>query len=155
VLRATLEQHIILRTSWVFSATGINFVKTILRLGKERDELGVVDDQRGCPTSGRSIAEVLLQMADRYLLTGDIEWGTYHYCNQPETTWFGFARAIFQQGKEFENLILNAISTAEYPTPGQRPANSSLNCSKLKSNFEIEQREWAQELKLVLHQLSD
>jgi dTDP-4-dehydrorhamnose reductase len=153
VLRATLEQHIILRTSWVFSATGINFVKTMLRFGKERDELGVVDDQRGCPTSGRSIAEVLLQMADRYLLTGDIEWGTYHYCNQPETTWFGFAQGIFKQAGGFENLRLKAIATSDYPTPAQRPQNSVLDCSNIKAQHGIELANWNDELGLVLNQI--
>ena len=155
LLRATLERHIILRTSWVFSATGNNFVKTMLRLGKERNELGIVDDQHGCPTSARSIADVLLQITDRYLEAGDIEWGTYHYCNKPETTWYEFARAMFQQDERFENLNLNAIGTADYPTPAQRPVNSVLNCSKLESKFEIEQQEWPQELELVLKQLSE
>ena len=155
VLRAMLEQHIILRTSWVFSATGNNFVKTMLRLGREREQLGIVDDQHGCPTSARSIAEVLLNIADRYLQGKVVEWGTYHYCNQPETTWFGFAREIFAQAGGFENLQLNAIATSDYPTPARRPQNSVLDCAKLAANFGIGQANWMDELGLVLAQIKN
>jgi dTDP-4-dehydrorhamnose reductase len=152
-LRAALERHINLRTSWVFSATGSNFVKTMLRLGHERDELGIVDDQHGCPTSARSIAEVLLMIADRYLQGGDIEWGTYHFCSQPETTWYGFARDIFRLASGYENLRLKAIATSEYPTPAARPMNSVLNCSKLISSFGFLQPSWVDELRMVLAEL--
>ena len=153
-LQAMLKQHIILRTSWVFSATGNNFAKTMLRLGREREELGIVSDQHGCPTSARSIAEVLLNIADRYLQGDEIEWGTYHYCNQPETTWFGFAVAIFKQADGFENLKLNAIATSDYPTPARRPQNSILDCAKIKAQFGIEQVSWTDELGLVLDKIN-
>lgn len=155
VLHAILKQHIILRTSWVFSATGNNFVKTMLRLGRERDELGIVNDQHGCPTSARSIAEVLLSIAERYLRGDEIEWGTYHYCNQPETTWFGFATAIFQQACGFEDLKLNPITTSDYPTPARRPQNSRLDCAKVKAQLGIELGSWTEELGLVLDKLKD
>jgi dTDP-4-dehydrorhamnose reductase len=150
VLQSTLKQHIILRTSWVFSATGNNFVKTMLRLGKESEELDIVNDQHGCPTSARSIAEVLLNIAHRYLQGGEVEWGIYHYCNQPETTWFGFATAIFEQAGGFDNLKLKAITTNDYPTPVQRPQNSRLECAKIKAQFGIKQASWIDELGLVL-----
>jgi dTDP-4-dehydrorhamnose reductase len=153
VLREALERHIILRTSWVFSASGANFVKTMLRLGRERAELGIVDDQHGCPTSARSIAGVLLMIADRYLQGGDIEWGTYHYCNQPETTWYGFARQIFRLADGYEKLRLKAIATSDYPTPAARPLNSVLDCSKLKANFGYSQSGWVDELRQVLGDL--
>ena len=152
VLQSILKQHIILRTSWVFSAAGNNFVKTMLRLGREREELGIVNDQHGCPTSARSIAEVLLSIADQYLQGDEIEWGTYHYCNQPETTWFGFATAIFEQAGGFEHLKLNPIATSDYPTPARRPQNSVLDCTKLETNFGIERANWVDELGLVLTQ---
>jgi len=155
VLRASLDQHVILRTSWVFSATGNNFVKTMLRLGKEREELGIVNDQHGCPTSARSIAEVLLNIADRYLQGRAVEWGIYHYCNQPATTWFGFAQAIFKQAGGYENLQLNAIATSDYPTPARRPQNSILNCAKLETNFGVEQTNWIDELGLVIDQIKN
>ena len=154
-LQAILERHIILRTSWVFSATGNNFVKTMLRLGREREELGIVNDQHGCPTSARSIAGVLLDIADRYLQGKAIEWGTYHYCNQPATTWYGFAQAIFKQAGGFEKLKLNAINTSDYPTPAQRPRNSVLDCSKLEANLGIGQADWMEELELVLVQIKN
>jgi len=155
MLRTTLQQHIILRTSWVFSATGNNFVKTMLRLGREREELGIVNDQHGCPTSARSIAEVLFHIADKYLRGDEIDWGTYHYCNQPETTWFGFAQAIFQQATGFDNLKLDAITTSDYPTPARRPRNSVLDCAKLETNFGIERAIWIDELGLVLAQIKN
>jgi dTDP-4-dehydrorhamnose reductase len=154
-LQAMLEQHIILRTSWVFSASGNNFVKTMLRLGREREALGIVDDQHGCPTSARSIAGVLLDIADRYLQDKAIEWGTYHYCNQPATTWYEFAQAIFKQAGGFDNLQLNAIASSDYPTPAKRPKNSVLDCSKLKANLGIEQADWMDELGLVLAQIKN
>jgi len=153
VLHVTLEQHIILRTSWVFSATGSNFVRTMLRLGRERDELGIVDDQHGCPTSARSIAAVLLQIAERYLRGNAIEWGTYHYCNKPATTWFGFAEEIFRQAGGYENLKLKPISTSEYPTPALRPRNSVLDCTSFEANFDIELVAWSKQLELVLSQI--
>ena len=152
-VRATLEQHLILRTSWVFSATGNNFVKTMLRLGKEREELGIVDDQHGCPTSARSIAAVLLQLADRHLQGDAIEWGTYHYCNRPATTWFGFAAEIFRLADGYENLKLKPISSSEYPTPARRPQNSVLDCTNLEACFGLEPVAWVDELELVLSQI--
>jgi len=155
LLKKALKPHLILRTSWVFSATGNNFVKTMLRLGREREELGIVDDQHGCPTSARSIAEVLLNIADKYLRGQTVEWGIYHYCNQPETTWFGFAQAIFQQAGGFQNLNLNAIVTDDYPTPAQRPQNSVLDCAKIRAQFGIEQADWTDEFALVFDQLKD
>ncbi len=155
VLRETLEAHIILRTSWVFSAQGNNFVKTMLRLGKERDQLGIVSDQKGCPTSAASIADVLLRIADRYLQGEIVIWGTYHYCNQPETTWFEFARCIFEQAEGFDELTLKPISTSDYPTPAKRPQNSMMNCSKLTSSFSIRPVAWKEELRKVLSQLKD
>jgi len=153
VLRKALERHIILRTSWVFSVNGANFVKTMLRLGREKAELGIVDDQHGCPTSARSIAGVLLLIADRYLRGGDIEWGTYHFCNQPETTWYDFASCIFQQAGGYDELKLRKISTAEYPTAAMRPKNSVLNCGKLHAKFGLAQGDWRDELQQVLDKL--
>ena len=152
-LQSMLERYIILRTSWVFSATGNNFVKTMLRLGSERDELSIVNDQHGCPTSAQSIAAALLMIAERYLCGDEIEWGSYHFCSQPETTWHGFARQIFQQAKGFENLKLNGITTSEYPTPATRPLNSVLDCSKFVAQFNTPQPDWREALDGILKQL--
>ena len=136
VLAATHNKHIILRTSWVFGAEGNNFVKTMLRLGKERDELSVVADQYGCPTSAASIADVLWQLAEMYKQKNSLPWGIYHFSNSPACTWYDFAVEIFKQAKE-KDLIdkvpkVNAITTAEYPTPAKRPVWSVLDCGNIK-----------------------
>jgi dTDP-4-dehydrorhamnose reductase len=149
--------HIILRTSWVFGAEGNNFVKTMLRLGKERDTLGVVADQQGCPTSAASIAKVLWLMAQRYIKTGTLEWGIYHFSNAPACTWHDFACEIFQQavaqGMLTKAPVVSPITTDDYPTPAKRPANSVLNCSKLTDYLSIELPDWREELRDVLGQL--
>ena len=152
-LRSVLDEHIILRSSWVFSATGTNFVKTMLRLGRERDALGIVDDQWGSPTSAHSIADVLLVIANRYLDGEEIVWGTYHFCNRPETSWYRFAEVIFRRAGGYEALELKPIATADYPTPARRPLCSVLDCSRLENAFGIERIDWAIELELVLKQL--
>ena len=122
----------------------------MLRLGKERDELGIVDDQHGCPTSARSVAAVLLETADLYLRGASVVWGTYHYCNQPETTWFEFAKHIFRETGNYERLKLKPIKTIDYPTPAKRPKNSVLDCAKIEKEFGIRQANWVEELKLVV-----
>ena len=155
-IRKSLDQHIILRTSWVFSATGNNFVKTMLNLGRERDKLSIVADQKGCPTSARSIAEVLLQIADQHLSGKQIRWGTYHFSNKPATTWYEFAQQIFEQSTALNNSPipkLSAISTSEYPTAAKRPLNSMLDCQNLEKIYGVEIQSWRDELKLVLKQL--
>ena len=148
-----LEYHVILRTAWVFSATGNNFVKTMLRLGEEREELNIVNDQHGCPTSAESIAVALLQISERYLRGDEFEWGTYHFCGQPETTWYGFAKRIFERAKGFDHLKLNGIPTSEYPTPAARPLNSVLDCSKFVAQFKTAQPDWGKDLERILRQL--
>jgi dTDP-4-dehydrorhamnose reductase len=153
ILRDVLPEHIILRTSWVFSSTGNNFVKTMLRLGRERDELSIVADQQGCPTSARSIAMVLFCIAQQYLSEKTIPWGTYHYCNQSKTNWCEFAKSIFDIAGAINNRTspkLNAISTSEYPTPVRRPLNSVLDCQKIEKAFEIHRPNWKDELTNIL-----
>ena len=153
VVRNILEQHIILRVSWVFGAYGHNFVKTMLRLARERDELRVVDDQCGCPTYAGAIAAVLLNVADRISDGDKAFWGTYHFCGSPATTWHGFAKAIVEQARTRENLktrLIVPIATADYPTPAARPANSVLDCTKLRKRFGIESTPWRQGLEAML-----
>lgn len=136
VLAATHNKHIILRTSWVFGVEGNNFVKTMLRLGKERDELSVVADQHGCPTSASSIAKVLWQLAEKYKTERTIPWGIYHFSNSPACTWYEFACEIFEQAVKAGVLErkpeVQPITTAEYPTPAKRPAWSVLDCGKIE-----------------------
>lgn len=150
-------EHIILRTSWVFGAEGNNFVKTMLRLGKERDTLGVVADQHGCPTSASSIAKVLWQLAQKYVAENALPWGIYHFSNAPATTWHGFACEIFKQAVEAGFLerapVVNPIKTSDYPTPAKRPAWSVMNCSNLVNLLGSAVPGWQQELSAVLKQL--
>ncbi len=158
VRRAT-QRHIILRTAWIFSAQGSNFVKTMLRLAGERDRLSVVDDQSGNPTSATDIARVLLQLAatciDQVRAGEAPPWGTYHFCNAGVTSWCGFARAIMEGSSRRggPSVPVTPITTAEYPTPAKRPANSALDCDKLKTAFGIEPRPWEFALDDVLDQL--
>lgn len=158
VLVATHNKHIILRTSWVFGAAGNNFVKTMLRLGKELDELSVVADQHGSPTSAASIADVLWKLAELYKQKNSLPWGIYHFSNSPVCTWYEFAVEIFKQAKE-KGLIdkmpkVNAISTVEYPTPAHRPAWSALDNEKIEKLTFNATIFWDSELSLVLS-LSD
>lgn len=157
VLAATHAKHIILRTSWVFGATGSNFVKTMLRLGKERDELAVVADQHGCPTSAASIAQALWQLAKNYQQQGDLPWGIYNFSNFPACTWHDFALEIFKQGKALGLLEkipnVKAITTADYPTPAKRPAWSVLDCKKIEAVLGHQVPDWKIELNQLLKNL--
>lgn len=145
-IRERLEAHLILRVAWVFGAHGGNFVKTMLRLGRERPELRVVADQQGGPTPAAAIAETLLALADRALARERFPWGTYHYCGAPATTWHGFATAIFDDASARGLLprrpAVEPIATADYPTLARRPANSVLDCSRLAHELGIGQPKW-------------
>lgn len=152
-VRNAAAQHIILRTSWVFGAQGSNFVKTMLRLAGERDELAVVNDQQGCPSAASDIANVLLTLAGRALRNRDsFPWGTYHFCNHGVTSWHGFASAILREAarRGARSIPARGIPTTDYPTPAQRPAWSVLDCSKLEETFGIAPRPWEKGLGEVL-----
>jgi dTDP-4-dehydrorhamnose reductase len=141
------NKHIILRTAWVFGEHGNNFVKTMIRLGKSRDQLGVVADQFGGPTYAGDIAKALLRMAEVYQKQGDLAWGTYHYAGEPHVNWHQFAQAIFGQASAANLLpigkpLVNAITTADYPTPAKRPQNSKLNCQKISQAFDLQPSDW-------------
>lgn len=157
-LAAGCSRYMILRTSWVFGTHGNNFVKTMLRLGRERDELSVVADQQGCPTSAASIARALWILAGEYRDRGALQWGTYHFSGSPACSWHEFALEIFRQGRALGLLAkvpqVNAISTAAYPTPAKRPAWSVLDCSKLHMAHGITPAEWRHELRAVLVELA-
>ena len=157
VIRKNVNAHIILRVAWVFGAQGNNFVKTMLRLGKDRDELNVVADQFGGPSPAKNIAQTLIELVKQYQNNKSLAWGTYHYCGKEKTTWHGFAEEIFKQANESgllnKKIKINPISTEEYPTPAKRPANSMLDCTKIKTTFGIDMPEWKDALKLVLKEL--
>lgn len=146
LVRARLDRHLILRTSWVFSAAGGNFVTTMLRLGTERDELGIVDDQTGSPTFAGDIAGAIAVLADKVLdAGGDAPWGTYHMSNAGHTTWYGFAKEIFGHaeaaGREVPSVV-RPITTEDYPTPAERPRYSILDTAKLRAAFGVELPPW-------------
>jgi dTDP-4-dehydrorhamnose reductase len=153
-IRQKLSAHIILRVAWVFGVQGNNFVKTMLRLGKEREELNVVADQFGGPTPAKNIAETLMILAERYQKDKNLQWGTYHYCGTEKTNWSDFAKEIFKQAKEKglidKEIKVNAITTAQYPTPTKRPINSMLNCAKIYNTFDIEMPRWNKILKDII-----
>ncbi|MGW8179044.1 MAG: dTDP-4-dehydrorhamnose reductase [bacterium] len=152
-VREHLPEHLILRTSWVYGVHGHNFVKTMLRLGHEREVVQVVDDQYGCPTYAADLAETIVKIAARFLKGGRIHWGTYHYCGKGVTTWHALAEEIFRLARDYASLKVKRvepISTSEYPTPAKRPANSILDCSVLESTFNIHPQPWAESLAQML-----
>ncbi len=151
-VRAAGGPHAILRTSWVVSAHGTNFVRTMLRLGKERERLTVVADQIGAPTPARDIAAACLEMA-RQLAHDPGKSGTYHFAGQPETSWAGFAREIFARaGLSCE---VADIPSGDYPTPAQRPLNSRLDCALLETVFGISRPDWRLGLDAILKDLGE
>lgn len=153
-IRAQLPEHIILRVSWVFGANGNNFVKTMLRLACERPELRVIADQHGCPTEASVIADVLLTLAQRHLNGAKLPWGTYHYTGTPNTTWHGFATEIIDQAATLGLIArkpqVHAITTAEYPLPAPRPANSLLDCTQAEQTLGLTRQDWRIGLQKVL-----
>lgn len=155
-LRQRLAEHVILRTSWVYGAHGSNFVKTMLRLGAERLELGVVDDQRGSPTHARDLAAAILEIAPQLIGPGSAPlWGTYHLTGSYQVTWHGFAAEIFRQAALRGAKVprLRAIATAEYPTPARRPAYSVLDNRKFNDAFGIALPDWRASLAACLDEL--
>jgi dTDP-4-dehydrorhamnose reductase len=154
-VRTGNPRHIILRTAWVYSAHGANFVKTMLRLGAERPALRVVDDQYGCPTSASDIARAVIAMTERRLSDSLAPTGTYHFVNDGEATWCGFARAIFAAAERrgYKAPQVEAIPTSEFPTAARRPANSRLCTAKLRHDFEIAPQAWSAALEETLDSL--
>lgn len=140
----------VLRTSWVFSAHGQNFVKTMIRLAKTHDGLRIVDDQIGAPTSARAIADAALAMARAMMGQGDLG-GIYHFASTPDTSWAGFAQAIFAHLPKAPQV--HKIPTMDYPTPAQRPLNSRLDCRKITKSFGIKRPDWQADLADVMAQL--
>src|SRR5690606_12329132 len=141
-------ESIIIRTAWVYSTYGNNFVKTMLRLMNERDEISVINDQIGSPTYARDLAQTILGIIDR----GFWNSGIYHYSNEGEISWYDFAVAI----KEIKNLqcTIHAIPTTAYPTPAKRPKFSLLNKSKIKDTYAITVPYWRDSLVEMLNKIS-
>jgi dTDP-4-dehydrorhamnose reductase len=146
---AANSQHIILRTAWLYSPHGANFVRTILRLAREQERLTVIDDQRGCPTSARDLAKACLDIA--LLCAAEPEqtqYGVYHFAGAGAATWFEFANAIVEQaaGQLGRLPQVVPIPTAQRPSPALRPADSRLDCTAIQTAFGLEPRPWRRAL---------
>jgi dTDP-4-dehydrorhamnose reductase len=140
---AALPQAVILRTAWVYARAGKNFVLTMLNAGRKAPRLRVVADQIGCPTNADDLAAACLGVADR-LLGGQEAGGIYHACGQGETSWHGFAEAIFAEAAQhgWPNPPVEPIATADWPTPARRPPDSRLDCHKLAQVFGVAMPPW-------------
>ncbi|HHN8541398.1 dTDP-4-dehydrorhamnose reductase [Citrobacter cronae] len=153
-VKTQCSNYIILRTSWVFSEYGSNFVKTMLRLGRERNTISVVNDQFGAPTYAGDIANAILVLCSSYLANSSKMSETLHFSGYPYTNWYEFAQNIFTEadgkGLLSHPVIINQICTSEYPTLACRPANSKLDCSSIKQKYNIEPSNWKQALTKIL-----
>jgi dTDP-4-dehydrorhamnose reductase len=154
-VRAATARHVILRTSWIYGEFGNNFLKTVLRLAQDRDELRIVSDQRGCPTSTRDIAEAIFRIAP--MLAGEPSlYGTYHFAGAGATSWHGFATRIVEAQAQVtgQRPRVTAIATADYPTAARRPANSVLNCSLFERRFGFHAHDWDKEVDAITDRLA-
>lgn len=154
-VRLAHPRHAVVRTAWVVSEHGSNFVKTMLRLGEERELLRVVDDQRGSPTAAADLAAALATIAVRMAEAPDAPTGVFHFANAGPTSWYGFARAIFAQAapRGGPSPRIEPIASAEFPTSARRPANSLLSTDAIKRAYGIVPRPWNQALDDILDEL--
>jgi dTDP-4-dehydrorhamnose reductase len=155
VIEASGCKYLIIRTAWVYSEYGNNFLKTMLRLGADRDELSIVGDQIGCPTYAQDIAKTIVSILAGLDFKG-LSSGIYHYCGDESCSWYDFARAIFLEAglhRLKTPSYVKSITTAEYPTPAIRPAYSVLDCTKIKSVFDVTRSNWRDGIKIVIDRL--
>lgn len=157
-VRASGARHAVVRTAWVVSADGNNFIKTMLRLGTVRDALSVVADQRGTPTHAGDLAWVLAQITTAFTSDPARPSGTWHCSNAGETTWHGLATHVFTTAAQLGRKVpasIEAITTAEYPTPARRPADSRLDTSALNRDFGLALRPWQIAVDDIVRQLAE
>lgn len=149
------SRAVILRTAWVISAQRANFVKTMLRVAAANPTVRVVDDQRGCPTSAQDIAAAVRTIALRLIEDRDAPTGIHHFVNAGEATWCGLAREIFTLSAAAGGPVaeVEAITTADYPTPAKRPANSRLSTSKIAASYGIHPRDWRAAVRDIIDEL--
>lgn len=148
-------KYLIIRTAWVFSEYGNNFLKRMLQLGADYEKLSIVGDQIGCPTYAQDIAKSIVSILSQLNLKG-LSSGIYHYCGDEPCSWYGFARAIFLEAELYglkTPSYLNSITTADYPTPAIRPAYSVLDCSKIENCFGVTRSNWRDGIKTVINRL--
>ncbi|MDA7742252.1 dTDP-4-dehydrorhamnose reductase [Francisellaceae bacterium] len=156
-LQEVWSKHIILRVSWVFGTHGNNFVKTMAKLSTIKEELGVVSDQCGSPTSAQDIARVIIEVCRGVRQSEAGKWGVYHYSGFPVTTWHQLAVAAISEAKAQGMAVvvqnIKAIETKDYPTPTKRPVNSAFDISKISRIFNVEQSAWRDDLPVVIENL--
>ncbi|MGZ8190144.1 MAG: dTDP-4-dehydrorhamnose reductase [Methylococcaceae bacterium] len=160
-IQATGADHLILRTTWVYASRGHNFLRSILRLAAEREELNIVADQIGSPTWARLIAETtahVLRQSMLERLQGDFKSGLYNLTSTGETSWYGFAQAIVEFAREQNNLLLKnriikPIPTSDYPLPAKRPANSRLSTTRLEQRFGLTMPTWESAMKICMAEI--
>lgn len=148
-IKDVVSNYFIVRTAWLYSEHGTNFMKTMLRLAKEKDELSIISDQFGTPTYAGDLAQLIFHIIE----SESENYGLYHYSNEGEISWYDFAKAIFEiSGIEIK---LNAIPTSSYPTPAKRPKNSVMDKSKIKNDFNVEIAFWKDSLQKALLKLNN
>ena len=155
-VRNILAEHIILRTAWLYGSHGQNFVKTILKLARERNEIQVVSDQYGCPTCAADLAEAILTISSKLQHRPEVKWGTYHYCGKGIISWYDLAQAIVDISGRYgkaKTTRVEPIKSADYASQTKRPAYSALDCSRIAKNFGILQKPWRPSLEITLQQL--
>jgi dTDP-4-dehydrorhamnose reductase len=155
-IRAVVDEHLIVRTSWLYGVYGRNFVSTMLNLARDNKEIRVVNDQYGSPTSAADLAGALLQMAARIAKRSAIPWGTYHYSGQGITTWHEFAENILEMAAAKASMrtpYVEPITTGDYPTKAMRPAFSALDCRRIAERFGIHPKPWKQSLKATINRI--
>lgn len=158
-VRDANQNHMILRTSWVFSAVGNNFVTTMIRLAATEAKLNVVDDQLGGPTSSIGISITLLELVRIYLERGELNWGTYHFSGQPFVSWYDFSKEIFKHA--FELGVITTIpevipvDSNFFSSVAKRPINSRLSMNKLTDRFFIEPEDWVESLRSTCQEITD
>ncbi len=152
-------KYLIFRTSWVYDHQGKNFLKTMLRVGKEREQLKIVNDQTGAPTYALHIAKYTLEALNKATSSGKFPNGIYNLCNSQFTTWYGFATKIFElagkKGMKLKVKEVLPINSSEYPTPAKRPHNSRLDLTKLRNTFGIDMPSWDTALKSCMERINE
>ena len=154
-VRTGNPRAIVLRTAWVLSPHRNNFLKTMLRLAGDREEISVVSDQHGCPTSARDIADALATVSLRMIADRSAPTGVYHFVNAGETSWAGLASTIFDLSRSLQgpSARVKAIASSEYPTPARRPANSRLACGKIEADYGITPKPWPSAVEGIVNEL--
>jgi dTDP-4-dehydrorhamnose reductase len=155
-VRSRLPDHIIVRTSWLYGARGQNFVKTMLKLGAEREELKVVCDQHGCPTWSFDLAGCLTKISERIISGARVPAGTFHFCGAGVTTWYDFASAILDEARRRVSTriaVVSPVPTSAYPTAAARPEYSVLDCARIEAELGITPPNWRKSLAGLMNEL--